>query len=62
MKCVYCERSEEQVPLIPFHYRGEVFMICTAHLPMLLHKPELFADKLPQAGENWSDGEEHPHD
>lgn len=62
MKCVYCERSADEVPLIPFHYRGADFYICTGHLPLLLHKPEQFADKLPQAGEGWSDGEGHHHD
>jgi hypothetical protein len=48
--------------LIPFHYRGEDFFICTGHLPLLLHKPEMFADKLPQAGQSWSDEDSHHHD
>jgi hypothetical protein len=48
------------VPLIPFEYYGQEYRICTAHLPMLLHKPEMFEGKLVDAGKNWSgDGENH---
>lgn len=62
MNCLYCERSSDEVPLIPFEYKEEAYYICTAHLPMLLHKPEMFAGKLKDAGSTWSEGEEHHHD
>jgi hypothetical protein len=61
MTCVFCERPSDQVPLIPFEYKGQDYRICTAHLPMLLHKPELFEGKLADAGKNWSSGEENHH-
>ena len=63
MKCVLCERTSEEVPLIPFEYHGQEYRVCTAHLPMLLHKPELFEGKLVDAGKNWSgDGDsQHEH-
>ena len=63
MACLYCERSSEEIPLIPFTYKGQDYYVCTGHLPMLLHKPEMFEGKLPDAGK-WSSGEDdhHHHD
>jgi len=61
MKCVFCDRTSEEVPLISFEYKGKEYRICTAHLPLLLHKPEMFVGKLADAGNQWSDGDEH-HD
>ncbi|HKJ27022.1 MAG TPA: hypothetical protein VJ965_05265 [Anaerolineales bacterium] len=61
MKCQYCERSSEEIPLISFVYKEQDYYVCTAHLPMLLHKPELFADKLPDS-EEWAAGEHLHHD
>ena len=62
MKCVFCDRTSEEVPLIPFEYKGADYRICTAHLPMLLHKPEMFVGKLSDAGKKWSDGDDHHDD
>ncbi len=60
MKCLYCERTSEEIPLIPFKYKEQDYHVCTNHLPMLLHKPEMFEAKLPGAGK-WSSGEGHHH-
>jgi hypothetical protein len=49
MKCLYCERSSEEVPLITIHYRDQITWICPEHLPILIHKPEQLADRLPGA-------------
>lgn len=62
-KCVFCERTSDEVPVIAFEYRDETYHVCTGHLPTLLHKPELFSGKLPEAGRGWSHGEvHHDHD
>lgn len=50
--CIYCERSENEVPLIQLKYHGENLSICPQHLPILIHHPEQLAGKLPGA-ENW---------
>jgi hypothetical protein len=42
--CVYCKRSQEEVPLIELHYRDDSFWICPQHLPVLIHQPEVLAD------------------
>jgi len=48
-KCIVCERSSNDVPLIPLHYQKSTLWICPQHLPVLIHKAEQLADKLPGA-------------
>jgi hypothetical protein len=48
-KCIVCERSSDEVPLILLHYQNATLWICPQHLPVLIHKPEQLADKLPGA-------------
>jgi hypothetical protein len=50
-KCVYCERTSDEIPLIPLRYRNAIVWICSQHLPVLLHNPEKLADKLPGAAD-----------
>ena len=46
--CIYCEKSDQRVPLLPFQYQGEQHWICPQHLPILIHKPSQLANKLPR--------------
>lgn len=46
-RCLACERPSGEVPLIPVQYRGRDLWICPQHLPILIHKPEQLADRLP---------------
>ncbi len=57
-KCLVCERSSAEVPLIALRYRGEALWICPQHLPILIHKPAQLADKLPGA-ENFPKSADH---
>ena len=60
-KCLHCERDASQVPLLALRYGGQDLWICPQHLPILIHKPEQLADKLP--GAVFSGGAEgHSHD
>lgn len=45
--CIACEADSEQVPLMPFLYKGREYHICPQHLPLLIHKPAQLADRLP---------------
>ena len=45
--CIYCDQSDQNVPLLPFQYKGKQYWICPQHLPVLIHKPEELAKKLP---------------
>ena len=60
MTCIYCDRTDETVPLIIFDYKGKQYKICPEHLPILIHKPEMLVGKLEEAGA-WSSGEDHHH-
>jgi hypothetical protein len=59
-KCIYCNRSSGEVPLIPLHYQNEVVWLCPQHFPILIHKPEQLADKLPGAA-SFGSPDDHPH-
>jgi hypothetical protein len=48
-KCIYCERNSDEVPLLALSHRGQALWICPQHLPILIHKPEQLADRLPGA-------------
>ena len=45
--CIHCERTSDEVPLIPIIFRGKESWICPQHLPVLIHTPAKLADKLP---------------
>jgi len=49
IKCLYCNRDSQQVPLINLNYRDGEYWICPQHLPILLHSPAKLADVLPGA-------------
>ena len=49
MKCLVCEQTSEEVPLITLNYAGKEYHICPGHLPILIHHPEQLVSKLPGA-------------
>jgi hypothetical protein len=59
--CLYCDRSEDETPLISLRYRGQDLWICPQHLPVLIHKPAELAGKLPGA-ENLTGAAGHDQD
>jgi hypothetical protein len=46
-KCLNCEKSEQEVPLLSLRYQGNSLFICPQCLPVLIHKPANLAGKLP---------------
>ena len=60
-KCVYCERSSDQIPLLALRYQGTQAWICPQHLPVLIHNPERLVGKLPGAENLNPSGEHHHH-
>ncbi len=48
-RCVLCERSAADWPLLPFEYRGRSWRICSQHLPVLIHDPSALTGRLPGA-------------
>jgi len=60
-KCIWCMRSSDEIPLILLSHQGKTTWICPAHLPILIHKPEQLADRLPGAAK-LDRAEDHHHD
>lgn len=48
-KCLYCERSSQEIPLVTFEYQGKALRICSQHLPVLIHNPGQLIGKIPGA-------------
>ncbi len=44
--CVNCGNSQNDTPILQFKFKGEVMGICSACMPVLIHKPEQFANRL----------------
>jgi hypothetical protein len=48
-QCLVCEQSYQTIPLINLKYQEHDLWICPQHLPVLIHKPQMLAGKLPGA-------------
>lgn len=48
-RCLQCQRNSDEIPLIQILFSGSTLWICPQHLPLLIHKPEEIAGKLPGA-------------
>lgn len=57
INCIYCGRTEAEVPLVALRAQGKEAWICSQHLPILIHKPQMLVGKMPGA-ENL-EAEEH---
>jgi hypothetical protein len=58
-KCLNCNSSENEIPLVNLSYSGKQAYICSRCLPTLIHNPEKLAGKL-QGAENIPPSE-HKH-
>jgi len=45
--CLNCDRTDQQIILLTLTFKGETKHICPQCLPILIHKPQNLADKLP---------------
>jgi hypothetical protein len=59
-RCLKCQRSSSDVPLLLLKYQGREYWICAQDLPILIHKPENLSEQLPGAN-LFSLGESHEH-
>jgi hypothetical protein len=48
-KCLVCEQTSQQIPLLRLEYQGEFYYICPSHFPVLIHQPHKLVGKLPGA-------------
>ena len=49
-KCVFCERTNQEVPLVTLNYQDQEYYICPEHIPLLIHNPQQTEGCLPGAG------------
>ena len=47
--CLYCHRTNDEVPLIAMKFKNHDLSICPQHLPILIHNPSELIGKLPGA-------------
>jgi len=48
-RCIQCERTSEEVPLMELTFKQAKYWICPQHLPIVIHKPHMLVGKLPGA-------------
>lgn len=47
--CVFCQRTDKQVPLVQLSYQDKNYWICPQHIPILIHEPQKLDGMLPGA-------------
>jgi hypothetical protein len=48
-KCLACDRTSDETPVICLEYRGDRLWICPQHMPLLIHQPDRLVGRLPGA-------------
>ncbi len=48
-QCLFCQRGEDQVPLVQVDFKGQNYWICPQHIPVLIHDPSKLDGLLPGA-------------
>ena len=54
-KCIVCEASSQEVPLVKLDYKDEAYWICPQHIPVLIHHPDQLVGKM-EGAENFKAG------
>lgn len=47
--CIVCEQTSQEIPLLAIEYQDRKYWICPQHFPILIHRPDQLAGKLPGA-------------
>jgi hypothetical protein len=58
--CLNCGISEQERPLLQLKFQGREQYICPQCLPILIHKPYEFAEKLPNGSASEYPGSDKP--
>jgi len=46
-KCIVCNKTENDVPIIEFKFKGLKYHICSQHIPVLIHKAQALETIIP---------------
>lgn len=47
--CLYCGKTDAELPLVNLTYKGQMLWICSLHLPLLIHKLDTLDGQLAEA-------------
>ena len=47
--CLFCNRDENEIPLVGIDFKNEKYWICPQHIPVLIHDPQKLSGMLPGA-------------
>jgi hypothetical protein len=50
-QCIVCAKTDDQIPVVEFTFKGEKYYICSQHIPILIHSPHKLASILPDIPE-----------
>lgn len=45
--CLICKVTDDKLPLLNFSYQSKTYHICSAHIPVLIHKADQLEHLLP---------------
>ena len=45
--CIVCHKTDQEVPLLRFKFKGKKYDICSQHVPVLIHKAQELESILP---------------
>jgi hypothetical protein len=45
--CIVCQKSDQEVPILKFKFKGKEYSICSGHVPVLIHKAQELESLLP---------------
>lgn len=46
-KCLICQVTQDQMPLLNFDFKGNQYHICSQHIPVLIHQAHKLSNLLP---------------
>jgi len=46
-KCIVCNQSENEIPIIQFKFKKITYHICSQHIPVLIHKAQALETIIP---------------
>jgi len=47
--CLFCEKTDMEIPLVRLEFQGKQLWICPQHIPVLIHDPTKLVGMLPGA-------------
>ncbi|KAA3638290.1 MAG: hypothetical protein DWQ02_05330 [Bacteroidetes bacterium] len=46
-KCIVCQSTSQQMPILEFAFKGQKLHVCSQHIPIIIHQPDKLQHLLP---------------